>query len=102
MKELLKKTFNTNILSVVGVILGVILTFEFIVFPGLTASDTVLNILSLLIGIFSLLFVFYFIEWKKLFNLLDDNEEPIKPGETELDYQPKEKLVKKKKTVKKK
>jgi hypothetical protein len=100
MKELLKKTFNTNILAVVGVVFGLILTFQFIVFPGLTAPDTILNLLSILIGIFSILFTFYFVQWKKLFNFL--SEEEIKPGETELDYIPKEEIVKKKRTTKKK
>lgn len=95
MKELLKKTFDTNVLAVVGVVLGLILTFEFIVFPGLTTSDTILNILSLLIGIFSILFTFHFIQWKKLFEFLSDNNETIPPGETELDYVPKEEIKKK-------
>jgi hypothetical protein len=100
MKELLKKTFNTSVLAVVGVVFGIGITFQFIVFPGLTASDTILNILSLLIGIFSLLFAFHFVQWKKFFEFLSDEEEPIKPGETELDYIPKEEIVKKKKNPK--
>jgi hypothetical protein len=98
MKELLKKTFNTDILAVVGVVFGLILTFEFIVFPGLTAPDTILNLLSILIGIFSILFTFYFIQWKKLFNFL--SEEEIAPGETELDYIPEKEIVKKKRNAK--
>ena len=103
MKETLKKTFNPKVLSVVGVILGIILIFEFIVFPGLTASDTILNILSVLIGIFSLLFAFHFIQWKKLFDFLsEEDEQPIPPGETELDYVPQEEIIKKKRTPKKK
>ena len=102
MKELLKKTFNTNILIVVGVVFSIGLIFQFIVFPGLTAPDTIQNILALLVGIFSLLFAFHFVQWKKLFEHLSDDEEPIKPGETELDYIPKEEIVKKKRTTKKK
>jgi Na+(H+)/acetate symporter ActP len=98
MKELLKKTFDTNVLAVVGVVFGLILTFEFIVFPGLTAADTILNLLSALIGIFSILFAFHFIQWKKLFNFL--SEEEIKPGETELDYIPKKEIIKKKRNPK--
>lgn len=101
MKETLKKTFNLHVLVVVGVILGIILTFEFLVFPGLTASDTVLNIISLLLGVFSILFAFHFIQWKKLFDFLSDEDEVIEPGETELDYVPKEE-IKKKRTYKKK
>jgi hypothetical protein len=102
MKELLKKTFDTSVLSVVGVVFGIGLIFQFIVFPGLTASDTILNILSILVGLFSLLFAFHFVQWKKLFDFLSDEEEPIKPGETELDYIPQEEIVKKKRTYKKK
>jgi Na+(H+)/acetate symporter ActP len=102
MKETLKKTFNLQVLAVVGVVLGIILTFEFLIFPGLTASDTILNIISLLLGIFSILFAFHFIQWKKLFDFLsDEEEETIEPGETELDYVPKEE-VKKKRVYKKK
>lgn len=98
MKELLKKTFDTNVLAVVGVVFGLILTFEFIVFPGLTVADTILNLLSALIGIFSILFAFHFIQWKKLFNFL--SEEEITPGETEYDYIPKKEVIKKKRNTK--
>ena len=98
MKELLKKTFDTNVLAVVGVVFGLILTFEFIVFPGLTAADTILNLLSALIGIFSILFAFHFIQWKKLFNFL--SEEELTPGETEYDYIPKKEVIKKKRNTK--
>ena len=97
-KQTLKKTFDTDILAVVGVVFGIGIIFQFIVFPGLTASDTILNILSLLIGIFSLLFVFHFIQWKKLFDFL--SQEEIKPGETELDYLPKKEIIKKKRNPK--
>jgi hypothetical protein len=79
MKEILKKTFDTNVLLVVGVMLGIILTFEFIVFPGLSASDTILNILALLVGGFTILFAFHFIQWKKLFEFLSDNDETTSP-----------------------
>ena len=97
MKETLKKTFDTNVLMVVGVVFGIGLIFQFIVFPGLTASDTVLNILALLVGIFSLLFAFHFVQWKKLFDFLSEDEQPIPPGETELDYINPEELKPKKK-----
>lgn len=99
-KETFKKTFDTNVLTVVGVVFGIGLIFQFIVFPGLTASDTILNILSILIGIFSLLFAFHFVEWKKLFDFLSEDEILVKPGETELDYLPKEEILKKKRNPK--
>ena len=97
-KQTLKKTFDTDILAVVGVVFGIGIIFQFIVFPGLTSSDTILNILSLLIGIFSILFTFHFIQWKKLFDFL--SQEEIKPGETELDYLPKKEIIKKKRNTK--
>lgn len=103
MKETLKKTFNSNVLVVVGVVFGIGLIFQFIVFPGLTEADTILNILALLVGIFSLLFAFHFVQWKKLFDFLSEDEEPIPPGETELDYiNPEELKPKKKRTTKNK
>lgn len=97
MKETLKKTFNTNVLTVVGIVFGIGLIFQFIVFPGLTEADTILNILALLVGFFSLLFAFHFVQWKKLFDFLSEDEQPILPGETELDYINPEELKPKKK-----
>lgn len=91
MKERLKKIFNSNTLGLVGVIFGAALIFEFIVFPGLTEANTIVNIFVSLVGIFTILLTiylipFYFINWKKMFeSTLDD----LKLGETELDYIPK-------------
>jgi hypothetical protein len=100
MKETLKKVFDKRILALVGLIFGIGLTFQFIVFPGLTTADTVLNILSIFVGMFSLLFAFYFIQSKDLFNFSSDKDEIILPGETEYDYIPKDKIVKKKRNPK--
>jgi Na+(H+)/acetate symporter ActP len=102
MKETLKKVFDKRVLAVVGVIFGIGIVFEYIVFPGLTTADSYTNILAALIGIFSILFVFHFIQWKDLFEFLSDKSEVVSPGETELDYIPKEEIIKKKRTVKKK
>jgi Na+(H+)/acetate symporter ActP len=102
MIETLKKVFDKRVLAVVGVIFGIGMIFEYVVFPGLTTADSYTNILAALIGIFSILFVFHFIQWKDLFEFLSEEKTPIEPGETELDYVPKEEVVKKKKTVKKK
>lgn len=95
MKETLKKVFDKSVLAVVGVVFGMILIFEFIVFPGLTTADTYTNILAALIGIFSILFVFHFVQWRDLFQFLSDDNVVIPPGETELDYIPKEEIKKK-------
>ena len=97
MKELFEKTFNNKNVKTILIGLTVFLIFTFIVFPGLTVADTILNIISALIGIFTLVFLFYYIDGDKFFNT-----PTIEPGETELDYIPKEEIVKKKSTKKKK
>lgn len=102
MKETLKKVFHKGVLAVVGVVFGIVLIFQYIVFPGLTVADTYTNILAALIGIFAILFVFHYVQWKELFSFLSDDDEVIPPGETEYDYIPKDEIIKKKKTVKKK
>ncbi len=76
------------------VFIGVVVLFEFVVWPGLTAANTMFNILSLILGVLTLGFTFYFIK-NTLFNkkieqdilnliLMDEGREP----ETELDYDP--------------
>ena len=61
---------------------GVIAIVTFIVFPGLTAADTIVNIFSAIIGFFTMLAGFYMVtSW---FQKYDSNES----GETELDYVP--------------
>jgi hypothetical protein len=62
-------------------LLGIIAIFTFIVFPGLTAADTIVNIFSVIIGFFTLLALYYFV--KSWFT----TKETV-PGETELDYVP--------------
>jgi Na+(H+)/acetate symporter ActP len=100
MKETLKKVFDKSVLAVVGVLFGIGIVFEYIVFPGLTTADSYTNILAALIGIFSILFAYHFIQWEDLFKFLLDKNEPIPPGETEYDYIPKDKIVKKKRNPK--
>jgi hypothetical protein len=95
MKETLKKVFKNKIVEPVMIGLGVFFTFTFIVFPGLTAADTIINIISALVGIFTLVFLFYYINGDKLFN-----QPTIEPGETELDYIPQDEIVKKKRNPK--
>jgi hypothetical protein len=97
MKDLFKKVFSKKISSPIFVGFGTFAIFTFIVFPGLTAANTALNIISALVGIFALTFVFYYINADKVLNDL-----MIEPGETELDYVNPEELKPKKKTTKKK
>ena len=98
MKQLLEKVFNKKVSSPIFVGFGTFAIFTFIVYPGLTIDNTILNILSALIGIFTLVFIFYYIGGDKIIETVKD----IEPGETEFDYIPKEEIEKiKKKTSKK-
>ncbi len=65
---------------------GIIAIFTFIVFPGLTAADTIVNIVSAIIGFFTMLALFYFVtSWFQKDEIVNEI------GETELDYIPKPK-----------
>ena len=99
MKELFKKLFSKKTSTPVFVGFGVFAIFTFIVFPGLTVANTFLNIVASLVGIFTLTFIFYYIDGDKFFSTVSNE---IEPGETELDYLPKEEVVKKKRATKKK
>jgi hypothetical protein len=91
---------KTKFTKPILIIICIFIIFDFIVFPGLTASDTIQNILALLVGIFTTLSGYQLIEWGNLFQSSSIDEETIKPGETELDYIPKEEIVKKKRNPK--
>lgn len=96
MKELLKKVFSENTAINIVAIVSIFLIFTLVIFPGLTAADTVANIFAVIIALFTLVFLYHYIT--KL--LSNTPQEEIKPGETELDYiSPVE--VKKKRTTKK-
>jgi Na+(H+)/acetate symporter ActP len=101
MKEALKKVFDKSVLAVLAVLIVFVLVFEYIVFPGLTAADTYVNILSVIVGLVSIMFVYHFIQWRDLsdFILGKDRTPSV---EIESTYQPKEVAVKKKKVYKKK
>ena len=53
--------FNKKVVVPFFQLLGVVAIFQWIIFPGLTAPDTLLNILSLVIGFFTLLGLYYII-----------------------------------------
>ena len=78
--------FNKKVVVPFFQFAGVIAIFTFIVFPGLTAADTLVNILSVLIGFFTLLGLYYIVS---AWFISDDLSKEI--GETELDYIPKPK-----------
>jgi hypothetical protein len=53
--------FNKKVVLPFFQILGVISIFQWIIFPGLTAADTIVNILSVMIGFFTLLGFYYIV-----------------------------------------
>ncbi len=66
MKDLLKKVFSQKTASPIFVGFGAFAIITFIVFPGLTAANTVLNILSGIVGLFTLIFIYYYINPEEL------------------------------------
>ena len=98
MKDLFKKVFSQKTATPIFVGFGTFAIVTFVVFPGLTAANTVLNILSAILGLFTIIFVYYYINMDKFV----DKVFHIEPGETELDYINPEELQPKKKSTKKK
>lgn len=97
MKDLFKKVFSQKTSSPIFVGFGAFAIFTFIVFPGLNSANTSLNIFSALVGIFSLVFLYYYIKMDKFIDELMN----LEPGETELDYvNPDEIKPKRKRTTK--
>lgn len=95
----MKKSFidlcKSPLLLTFFVSVGVVGLFEFVIWPGLTTADTLLNIFSGILGVLTLGFVFYFVKntwWEEkkeddivtLLYSVDQDKEP----ETELDYNP--------------
>jgi hypothetical protein len=77
--------FSKNVVVPFFQFVGIIAIFAFIVFPGLTAADTIVNIFSAIIGFFTMLALYYFVKsWFAIDEATKENE----PGETELDYVP--------------
>jgi hypothetical protein len=100
MKEALKKVFDKRVLAVASVLIIFVLVFEYVVFPGLTVADTYINVLSFIVGLISISFIYHYIQWEDLIDFIVGKKEVVPPGETELDYLPKEEVVKKKPTRK--
>jgi hypothetical protein len=95
MKELLKKVFDKKIVMPIISGIGVVAIFEYIVYPGLTTANTFFNVLSFLIAVFVFVLLFHLLKVENIFN-----PEHLEPGETELDYIPKEEVIKKKRNPK--
>ena len=99
MKESLNKLLKNKFIEPIIFVTIVGLLCEFVVFPGLTVADTIINLLTLAFSIFLLVFGYFYIT---SFFDKKEVENVIEPGETEFDYIPKEDMVKKKRTTKKK
>lgn len=99
MKESFNKFLKNKFIEPIIFPIFVVLLCEFVVFPGLTAADTIINILTLAFSISISVFGYFYIT-----SFFDKKEEEnvIEPGETELDYVPKEEIIKKKRTNNKK
>jgi|688.fasta_scaffold562416_2 hypothetical protein len=80
-----------------AVLITIILLLEYIIYPGLTAPNTFVNLLTVLLSIVVIGLSVLFIDSR-----LIGKEEVItvEPGETELDYLPKKEVVKKKRNPK--
>lgn len=79
-------------------VLGVILLiFQFVITPTLSAASTILNIFGVAIAFVVGLFTYFYVD--VLINGIPSNETTSEPGETELDYipqpKPKRKYTKK-------
>ena len=94
MNKILKKVFSEKVIKPLLIGFGVFSLFTFIVFPGLTESNTIINIICAIIGVITLIYLFFVIGGDKFLESIVVNE--IEPGETELDYIPKEEILKKK------
>jgi len=99
MKETLKKVFNKKTSTPIFVGFGTFAILTFIVYPALTAADTILNIIGAIVGVFTLTFLFYYVDGDRFVNAINPVE-PVEPGETELDYVSPEELKPKKKRAK--
>jgi hypothetical protein len=84
MKTLLKKLISKKLLELTLTIFGLIAIFQWIVIPGFNEPNGFLNILSILIGILSGIFVLLHV--KELF--FPSQKSILESGETELDYIP--------------
>jgi uncharacterized membrane protein len=84
MKETFKKVFNRVILEPIIIFIVTMLTLEFLIYPGLSIDNTLLNILSGALGVFLALVLLAYIDGKirdrfekKPFELSEEQQEKI-------------------------
>jgi hypothetical protein len=80
-----------------AVLITITLLLDYIIYPGLTAPNTFVNLLTVILSIIVIGLSVLFIDSR-----LIGKEEiiTVEPGETELDYLPKKEVVKKKRNPK--
>lgn len=86
MKETLNKVFGSKFIKSLTVLVVSALVFDFLIFPGLTTANTIINIASVLLMLINMVFLFYFFKLDSIF--FNEIEVEVDPGETELDYIP--------------
>lgn len=67
MKEIFIKIKNTKLFKILPQLIVLWLLFEFIITPGLTLDNTLINIVSALIGLGSLTYLFFLLELDTIF-----------------------------------
>ena len=87
MKEILKKVFSRTVLEPIITFIVSVLILQFIVFPGLTINNTLLNIGAGIVGIVLAIFIltYYNNKLKDKFETKEDkpSQEPLKEKEDE-------------------
>ena len=87
MKEILKKVFSRTVLEPIITFIVSVLILQFIVFPGLTINNTLLNMGAGIVGIVLAIFIltYYNNKLKDKFETKEDkpSQEPLKEKEDE-------------------
>lgn len=83
MKETFKKIFNQAVLEPIIIFVVSMLVLEFLIYPGLSIDNTLLNILAGALGIFLALVVLAYIDGKirDVFEKKENKSETEKPKE---------------------
>jgi len=83
MKETFKKIFNQAVLEPIIIFIVSMLVLEFLIYPGLSIDNTLLNILAGALGIFLALVVLAYIDGKirDVFEKKENKSETEKPKE---------------------
>jgi len=71
------KIFSKKIVVPFFSVIGTVAIFEWIVFPGLTAADTIVNIFAGIIGFFTLVFVYYSLGFDKIISNYMNSDELV-------------------------